>query len=161
MYGSFNDPKLPVKDVDVVFFNRVLHEIERRAAYLDTVARYLKPGGSIVIIDKPTADDWMRMRRSDVDTWMAGIGFYPVDDFSLYKDKYFVVYQRPYPPSRLLDKTLQLGPAASAGAPDRVNLDEITLAVVKVVHVAAGLLHEHPLNQLASGAAVALPKVRR
>jgi len=27
-----------VKDVDVAFFNRVLHEIERRAAYLDTVA---------------------------------------------------------------------------------------------------------------------------
>ena len=115
--GEFDDPKLPVKDVDVAFFNRVLHEIERRAAYLDTLARYLKPSGRIVIIDKPTADDWMWMKRDTVDMWMASIGFYAVDDFKIYKDKYFVVYQRPYAPSKLLDKTKATastkGPAAA------------------------------------------------
>lgn len=46
--------------------------------------------------------------------------------------------------------------AFGARTPDRVNLDEIALVVVKVIHVAASLRHEHPLNQLASGAAVAL-----
>jgi len=125
--GEFNDPKLPVKDVDVAFFNRVLHEIERRAAYLDTVAKYLKPGGRIVIIDKPTADDWMWMKRDTVDLWMASIGFYAVDDFSIYKDKYFVVYQRPYAPSKLLDKTIAT--ASTKARPAKpATADKVTTA---------------------------------
>jgi len=50
-----------------------------------------------------------------------------------------------------------LQPRASllASPPDRMDLDEIALAVVKVVDVAAGLLHEHALDQLAPHEAVA------
>ena len=60
--GEFNDPKLPVRDVEVAFFHRVLHHIERRAAYLDTLARYLKPEGRIAVIEKSPEEvkDWMR-----------------------------------------------------------------------------------------------------
>jgi SAM-dependent methyltransferase len=113
--GEFNDPKLPSKDVDVVFFHRVLHHIERRAAYLDTVARYLKPAGRIVIIEKPKNDDWMWMKRDHIDGWMAAIGFYPVDDFSsIYKDKFFVVYERPYEGSKLLKKKTPAPTGAAA-----------------------------------------------
>jgi hypothetical protein len=70
------------------------------------MARYLKPDGRIVIIEKPPedVDDWMWLKREHVDTWMAGIGFYPAERFGLFDDKWFVSYQRPYGDSVLLKK---------------------------------------------------------
>jgi arsenite methyltransferase len=105
--GQYDDPKLPVKDVDVVFFHRVLHMIEHRQAYLDNAAKYLKPGGRIVVIDKNPQDSlnsWMWLKQSDVDSWMAAIGFYPAQHFGIYDDRYFVVYARPYDNSVLVQK---------------------------------------------------------
>jgi ubiquinone/menaquinone biosynthesis C-methylase UbiE len=42
--GEFEDPKLPRRDIDVVFFHDVIHHIEGRRAYLRTTARYMAPG---------------------------------------------------------------------------------------------------------------------
>jgi ubiquinone/menaquinone biosynthesis C-methylase UbiE len=108
--GKPDDPKLPVKDVDIAFFHRVLHMIEHREAYLDATAKYLKPDGRIVIIDKnpeDSPDSWMWLKQSDVDTWMAAIAFYPAQHFGIFDDRYFVVYQRPYGNSMLLKKGMQ------------------------------------------------------
>jgi len=105
--GVDDDPNLPVKDVDVAFFHRVLHMIEHRQAYLNATAKYLKPDGRIVVIDKnreQSPDSWMWLNQSDVDTWMAAIGFYPAEQFSVFDDRYFVAYQRPYGKSVLLKK---------------------------------------------------------
>jgi ubiquinone/menaquinone biosynthesis C-methylase UbiE len=96
-----------VKDVDVAFFHRVLHMIEHRQAYLNATAKYLKPDGRIVVIDKnreDSPDSWMWLQQSDVDTWMAAISFYPAEHFSVFDDRYFVSYQRPYGNSVLLKK---------------------------------------------------------
>jgi len=103
--GEYDDPKLPVKNVDVAYFHRVLHMIEHRQAYLDATAKYLKPDGRVVVIDKnpeQSPDSWMWLRQSDVDTWMAAIGFYPAEKFDVFTDRYFVSYQRPYGNSVLL-----------------------------------------------------------
>lgn len=108
--GEYDDPKLPVKNVDVAFFHRVLHMIEHRQAYLNSTAKYLKPDGRIVIIDKnheDSPDSWMWLNQSDVDTWMAAISFYPAQHFAVFDDRYFVVYQRPYGKSVLLKKRAQ------------------------------------------------------
>jgi ubiquinone/menaquinone biosynthesis C-methylase UbiE len=104
--GEYDDPKLPVKNVDVAYFQRVLHMIEHRQAYLNATAKYLKPDGRVVVIDKNRQDssDWMWLNQSDVDTWMAAIGFYPAQHFAVFDDRYFVVYQRPYGNSILLKK---------------------------------------------------------
>ena len=105
--GEFDDPKLPVKNVDVAFFHRVLHMIEHRQAYLNATAKYLKPDGRVVVIDKnreDSPDSWMWLNQSDVDTWMAAIGFYPAQHFAVFDDRYFVAYQRPYGKSVLLKK---------------------------------------------------------
>ncbi|OFW04974.1 MAG: hypothetical protein A3G20_08820 [Acidobacteria bacterium RIFCSPLOWO2_12_FULL_59_11] len=104
--GEYDDPKLPVKDVDVAFFHRVLHMIEHRQAYVNATAKYLKPDGRIVVIDKnrENSDDWMWLKQSDVDTWMAAISFYPAETFGVFDDRYFVSYQRPYGNSVLLKK---------------------------------------------------------
>jgi len=105
--GEFDDPKLPVKDVDVAFFHRVLHMIEHRQTYLNSTAKYLKPDGRIVVIDKNREDspnNWMWLNQSDVDTWMAAISFYPAEKFGVFDDRYFVSYQRPMGNSILLKK---------------------------------------------------------
>ena len=105
--GGFDDPKLPVKDVDVAFFHRVLHMIEHRQTYLNSTAKYLKPDGRIVVIDKNREDspnNWMWLNQSDVDTWMAAISFYPAEKFGVFDDRYFVSYQRPMGNSILLKK---------------------------------------------------------
>jgi hypothetical protein len=41
-----------------------------------------------------------------------------------------------------------------------MNLDDVVLSVVKVIHVTMGLLHKHALNQLASGVTVTLADCR-
>jgi ubiquinone/menaquinone biosynthesis C-methylase UbiE len=105
--GEYDDPKLPVKNVDVAFFHRTLHMIEHRQAYLNATAKYLKPDGRVVVIDKnreDSTDSWMWLNQSDVDTWMAAISFYPAQHFAVFDDRYFVVYQRPYGDSVLLKK---------------------------------------------------------
>jgi ubiquinone/menaquinone biosynthesis C-methylase UbiE len=104
--GEYDDPKLPVKEVDVAFYHRVLHMIEHRQAHLNATAKYLKPDGRIVVIDKNREDsaNWMWLNQSDVDTWMAAISFYPAEHFSVFDDRYFVSYQRPYGNSVLLKK---------------------------------------------------------
>ena len=103
--GEYDDPKLPVRDVDVAFFHRVLHMIELRQAYVNAVSKYLKPDGRIVIIEKEPEDatNWMWLRKSDVDSWMAAIGFYPAERFGVFDDRYFVSYQRPAGNSVLLN----------------------------------------------------------
>jgi ubiquinone/menaquinone biosynthesis C-methylase UbiE len=105
--GEFDDPKLPVKTVDVAFFHRVLHMIEHRQAYVNATAKYLKQDGRIVVIDKnpeDSPDSWMWLKQSDVDTWMAALSFYPAEKFAVFDDRYFVSYQRPYGDSVLLKK---------------------------------------------------------
>jgi ubiquinone/menaquinone biosynthesis C-methylase UbiE len=105
--GVYDDPKLPVRNIDVAFFHRVLHMIEHRQLFLNDTAPYLKPDGRIVIIDKNPEDSpnsWMWLRQSDVDTWMAALSFYPAEKYGVFDDKYFVVYQRPYGNSVLLKK---------------------------------------------------------
>ena len=108
--GEYDDPKLPLKNVDVAFFHRVLHMIEHRQIYLNATAKYLKPDGRVVVIDKnreDSPDSWMWLNQSDVDTWMAAISFYPAEKFAVFDDRYFVSYQRPYGDSVLLKKRVQ------------------------------------------------------
>jgi len=106
--GKYEDPLLPVKDVDVAFYHRALHMIEKRQAHLNNTAKYLKPDGRIVVIDKnrvDSPDSWMWLEQSDVDTWMAALSFYPAEKFAVFDDRYFVSYQRPYGNSVLLKKS--------------------------------------------------------
>jgi hypothetical protein len=57
--------------------------------------------------------------------------------------------------------SLQLRAAFSNRSPDRVDFDEAVFAIVEVVHVTAGLLHQHALDQLALCNAIVLPDLGR
>jgi SAM-dependent methyltransferase len=98
--GKFTDPALPARDVDLAFFHDVLHHVENRAAYLKSVAGYLKPGGRIVVIefnpgDSPHKDQpELVVSKEQTAGWMANAGLVPGEDIALFPDKYFVVYRR-------------------------------------------------------------------
>jgi arsenite methyltransferase len=49
--ASPDDPRLPEQSVNTIFFCDVLHHIENRPAYYAKLAKVLKPGGRIVVID--------------------------------------------------------------------------------------------------------------
>ena len=49
--GKFTDPGLPTANFDLAFINDVLHHIEDRVGYLQSLNRYLKPSGRIAVID--------------------------------------------------------------------------------------------------------------
>ncbi len=49
--AAADDPKLPAKSTDTIFFCNVLHHIDGRPAYYGKLLAALRPGGRIVVID--------------------------------------------------------------------------------------------------------------
>jgi ubiquinone/menaquinone biosynthesis C-methylase UbiE len=49
--AAADDPRLPARSIDTIFFCDVLHHIENRPAYYARLAKALKPGGRIVVVD--------------------------------------------------------------------------------------------------------------
>lgn len=98
--GKFVDPSLPARDVDLGFFHDVLHHIADRATYLKNLAPYIKPSGRIAVIELDPVkgshreDAKLQVSKELCATWMAGAGFKPVEEFTLFDDKWFVVYAR-------------------------------------------------------------------
>ncbi len=99
--GEFEDPNLPTP-VDVAFFHDVLHHIEKRQAYLKTLATYVKPDGRVVVIDlifdRPDGphrnQPEMHITQEQVRTWMAAAGFPVMQEIDLFDNKFFVVFRR-------------------------------------------------------------------
>jgi ubiquinone/menaquinone biosynthesis C-methylase UbiE len=98
--GQFTDPALPAMDVTLGFFHDVLHHVENRAAYVKSVARYIRPGGRIVVIEFDPAQSPHRdqpelvVSKEQTRAWMAEAGFVPSEEVALFPDKWFVIYTR-------------------------------------------------------------------
>jgi SAM-dependent methyltransferase len=111
--AGFQDPRLPAGTVDVAFFHDVFHNVNDRQGYLRVLAPCLKPGGRIAIIeqefDDPIAKRWDRdedrIKKEQVDAWMAKIGFVLIEEYDLFQgtnnpagagmpERWFVVYAR-------------------------------------------------------------------
>ena len=98
--GKFGDPSLPAADVDVAFMHDVLHHIEDRAGYLKNVARYLKPGGRLAIVEPDARigphrnDPKLQVTKEQLKAWMADTGFVPSNEFHLFDNKWYVIYVR-------------------------------------------------------------------
>lgn len=115
--GKGDDPNLPPGQLDLVFFHDVFHNVQDRPGFLALVARSLKPGGRIAIIeqefDDPIAKKWdipeNRITPRQLTEWMSGIGFERIGSFDLFQgennppgtgmpERWFVVYRRPAGP---------------------------------------------------------------
>ena len=98
--GKFTDPNLPSTQIDLAFINDVLHHIEDRSGYLRSLTHYMKTSGRVVIIDfypelgPHKNDPALQVNKEQTASWMAAIGFKPVEEFSLFTDKWFVVFSR-------------------------------------------------------------------
>lgn len=98
--GEFTDPSLPASDVDVAFMHDVVHHIENRPLYFKNLARYLKPGARVAVIDyhalqSPHRDEpALQVSKEQAAFWLADAGFRRVEDVDLFPDKWFIVFGR-------------------------------------------------------------------
>ncbi len=49
--GKVEDPLFPVNDLDMVFMIAAFHDFEKKVEWLNNVKPYLKPGGTLVIVE--------------------------------------------------------------------------------------------------------------
>lgn len=98
--GTFTDPALPARDVDVAFFHDVLHHVENRGNYLKNVVRYIEPGGRVVIIDfhadrSPHRNEpQLVVTKEQVTKWMADAGFALAREANVFTEKYFLEFTK-------------------------------------------------------------------
>ena len=98
--GEFTDPRLPAADVDVAFMHDVLHHIENRTAYLKSLVKYLEPDARIALIDYNPAHSPHRdqpsliVSKEQATAWLADAGFKPVDNITMFPEKWFVVFSK-------------------------------------------------------------------
>lgn len=97
--GTFTDPMLP-QAVDLALMNDVLHHVADRPLYVKNLARHLKKGGRLAVIDftpdgSPHKDKpELVVSEAQVNDWAAAAGLVRTDAFALYTDRYFVVYTK-------------------------------------------------------------------
>jgi ubiquinone/menaquinone biosynthesis C-methylase UbiE len=104
LLGKFEDPRLP-EQVDLAFFHDVLHHIDKRAAYVQKVASYVKPSGRIAVIEldatKPDASHRdqpeLQVTREELDKWMTAAGLHKLEEIPMFEnqEKWFVIYGKP------------------------------------------------------------------
>jgi ubiquinone/menaquinone biosynthesis C-methylase UbiE len=95
-----DDPKLPAASVDTIFFCDVLHHIDGRAAYYPKLAKALKPGGRIVVIEfykKPLPlgpPESMKISEEELIGELKAAGFRKTKSFDFLPYQYFFVFER-------------------------------------------------------------------
>lgn len=95
-----DDPKLALASVDTIFFCNVLHHIEGRPAYYGKLARALRSGGRIVMLDfhkrdlpvgPPVA---MKLSKDEVVAEMKAAGFALDKEHDFLPHQYFLEFRR-------------------------------------------------------------------
>jgi SAM-dependent methyltransferase len=109
--GKGDDPNLPQNHLDLAFFHDVFHNAVDRQGYLEILARSLKPGGRIAIVeqefDDPIAQKWDipedRITHEQLAGWMSAIGFELIETIDIFQgennpkgagmpERWFVIY---------------------------------------------------------------------
>jgi cyclopropane fatty-acyl-phospholipid synthase-like methyltransferase len=95
--AATDDPKLP-EPVDLAFICDALHHIGNQGTYLKTLAKSVKPGGRVAVIDFsekwPQGHEAMRFSVADLDGWMKGAGFTRSASHTYLENSFFVIYRR-------------------------------------------------------------------
>jgi len=98
--GTPGDARLPRADVDLAFFNDVLHHIEHRAEYIKALAKYMKPDSRMAVVEfdsnvQATIEGIPTLKREDVAGWMRDAGFPTAKESpQLFNNKWLIVYSR-------------------------------------------------------------------
>jgi ubiquinone/menaquinone biosynthesis C-methylase UbiE len=95
-----DDPRLPPQSADVIFFCDVLHHLENRPAYYVKLAKVLKPGGRVVVIDfykKPLPigpPESMKLSEPEVIAEFQKMGFVLSKRLNILPYQYFLFFER-------------------------------------------------------------------
>lgn len=95
-----DDPRLPERSVDMVFFCDVLHHIENRSAYYRKVGSALKQGGRVVVIDFHKKElpvgpsPSMKLADEQVVAELGKAGFALVKRMDLLPYQYFLFFEK-------------------------------------------------------------------
>ena len=100
--ARYDDPMLPERGVDLIFTCNTYHHIEDRVAYFTRAARYLRPGGRVVVIDMlPKA--WLQRITGHVTppelirAEMRDAGYTLVREFTFLRQQSFLAFERTKP----------------------------------------------------------------
>jgi ubiquinone/menaquinone biosynthesis C-methylase UbiE len=95
--GATDDPKLP-EPVDLILICDTLHHIGNQPQYLKNLAKYLRPGGRIAIIDFskdwPAGHEAMAYSLESLEGWMRDAGFTRVSAHDYLDNSFFVIWRR-------------------------------------------------------------------
>jgi ubiquinone/menaquinone biosynthesis C-methylase UbiE len=100
LLASPDDPRLPDASVDTIFFCNVLHHVENRQPYYAKLARALKPGGRVVIVEfhkKPLPvgpPESMKLSPEQVINEFAEAGFRHDSSQDFLPYQYLLVFKR-------------------------------------------------------------------
>jgi arsenite methyltransferase len=95
-----DDPKLAEQSVDIIFFCDVLHHIENRPAYYAKLAKALKPGGRIVVIDFYKKElpvgppPSMKLSDDEVIAEFRGAGFNVAKRLDILPYQYYLFFEK-------------------------------------------------------------------
>ena len=95
-----DDPRLPDNSVDIIFFCDVLHHIENRAAYYPKLAKALKPGGRIVVIEFYKKDlpigppPSMKLSDAEVIAELGNAGFTLASRLDILPYQYYLFFDK-------------------------------------------------------------------
>jgi ubiquinone/menaquinone biosynthesis C-methylase UbiE/phosphohistidine phosphatase SixA len=98
--GKPDDPLLPPGSVDLVFVCDTWHHIDERPRYLATLARALKPGARIAIVDFHRRElpvgppPSMKLSREQVVAEFAAAGYRLAEEHPFLEYQYFLVFAR-------------------------------------------------------------------
>lgn len=92
--GKVEDPLFPENELDMVFMIAAFHDFEKKLEWLNNVKRYLKPGGTLVIVEMDP--DKMRRGYSHLMTKDEILETVKKSDFSLDRIETFLPYHNIY-----------------------------------------------------------------
>jgi len=98
--ATFNNPRLGVSSVDMIFMCNTIHHIENRDRYYPRITRALKKGGRLVIVDfyerllpVPSPPPEMKISRRDMIEELERAGFHLVEEYDFLPHQYFLVFE--------------------------------------------------------------------
>jgi ubiquinone/menaquinone biosynthesis C-methylase UbiE len=92
-----DDPKLP-EPVDLILICDTLHHIHNQPQYLRGLAKYLRPGGRVAIIDFskdwPVGHEMLIYSLESLEGWMRDAGFTRASAHDFLNNSFFVIWRR-------------------------------------------------------------------
>jgi ubiquinone/menaquinone biosynthesis C-methylase UbiE len=93
-----NDPELPPRSADVIFFCDVLHHIDDRVAYLRKLKPALKPDGRVVVLDFKRAAPLgppasMKIPRERMIEQFKSAGYRVIGEYQFLPYQYFLEFE--------------------------------------------------------------------